>query len=158
MNDKSHVKRRHNVTMLLYHLVLPSKYRRKVFSENIYRSLVEVCTWIEERYEIMFLEIWNDEDHIHFMIQWVPKMLVTKIVTIIKSVTARQLMKVHPEIRKILWWWNVWTSWYYVNSVWAFAWEQTIGNYIRNQWITKYEVWYEKNLKEGLIPLFLMGG
>jgi len=41
-------------------------------------------------------------------------MLVTKIVTIIKSVTARQLMKVHPEIRKILWWWNVWTSWYYV--------------------------------------------
>ena len=106
----------------------------------------------------MFLEIWNDEDHIHFMIQWVPKMLVTKIVTIIKSVTARQLMKVHPEIRKILWWWNVWTSWYYVNSVWAFAWEQTIGNYIRNQWITKYEVWYEKNLKEGLIPLFLMGG
>ncbi len=158
MKEKAHVKKRHNVTLLLYHIVLPAKYRRKVFSEWVYKTLIQVCLWIEERYEILFLEIGNDLDHIHFMIQWVPKMSVSEIVKTIKSITARKLIEAHPEIRETLRWWNVWTSWYYVNSVWAFAWEQTIRNYIRNQWMTKYEVWYEKSLKEWLVPLFPMVG
>jgi REP element-mobilizing transposase RayT len=57
------------VTLLLYHIVLPAKYRRKVFSEEVAKSLLEICETIEEMYEIYFLEIGSDEDHVHFLIQ-----------------------------------------------------------------------------------------
>jgi REP element-mobilizing transposase RayT len=69
MKEKSHIKRSHNVSMLLYHIVLPAKYRRKVFTEEVTNHLLEICEQIEENYEIYFLEIGSDEDHVHFLIQ-----------------------------------------------------------------------------------------
>ena len=44
-----------------------------------------MCIEISERYEIIFIEIGNDEDHVHFLVQSVPTITVTKVVTIIKS-------------------------------------------------------------------------
>jgi putative transposase len=110
---------------------------------------------IEQAYEIRFLEIGNDEDHVHFMIQSIPTMSITNIVQIIKSITTRQIYALHrKEITRQIWTGKLRTSWYYVNTVWAFAGEQTIRNYIKNQWFSKYQVLYEKNLKQGLVPLF----
>jgi putative transposase len=62
----------HNVTVLLYHLVFPAKYRRAVFDLETDNVLREVCFEIEKRYEIKFLEIGTDEDHVHFLVQSVP--------------------------------------------------------------------------------------
>ena len=56
----------------------------------------EVCLEIGKRYQIKFLEIGTDEDHVHFLVQSVPPYSVTKIVTIIKSVTARQIFRLCP--------------------------------------------------------------
>jgi putative transposase len=155
MREKEHIRRSHNVTLLLYHIVLPAKYRRKVFSATITKSLLEVCEIIEETYEIYFLEIGSDEDHIHFMIQWLPSMSVTEIITKLKSKTSTYLFDKHwVELRKKLRWGKLRTSWYYANTVWAFAWEQTIRNYIRNQGFTKYDVRYENQLQLWQQPLF----
>ena len=62
----------HNVSVLMYHLVCPAKYRRVVFDEEVDAVLKEVCLDIAQRYEIVFLEIGTDKDHVHFLVQSVP--------------------------------------------------------------------------------------
>ena len=128
-----HIFKSHNKTLLLYHLVFPAKYRRKVFSQGIEETLVNVCIEISQRYEINFLEIGNDEDHVHFLVQSVPKMTVTRMVQIIKSITAREVFAKHPEVKKQLWGGNLWTSGFYANTVGQFANEEIIRNYVRDQ-------------------------
>ena len=123
----------HNKTLLLYHLVFPAKYRKKVFDEIIDITLKEICEEISSRYEINFIEIGNDEDHVHFLVQSVPTISLTKIVTIIKSITAREIFKKHPEIKKELWGGSLWTSGYYGNTVGQYANEEIIMKYVKNQ-------------------------
>ena len=65
--------------------MFPSKYRRKVLTEPVEETLKQVCIGISERYELRFLEIGSDEDHVHFLVQSVPNMSITGIVTIIKK-------------------------------------------------------------------------
>ena len=98
-----YIHRIHNVTVLLYHLVFPSKYRRVVFDDQVESVLRDVCIEIEKRYEIKFLEIGVDKDHVHFLVQSVPKVSVVKIVTMLKSVTAREIFKRSPQVKKKLW-------------------------------------------------------
>ena len=155
MRDKEHIRKSHNVTMLLYHIVLPAKYRKEVFTKEVFDTLIETCKHIEMGYEIMFLEIGNDEDHVHFMVQWIPTMSVTEIIRTIKSITTTEIMNKHREdIKKKLWWGKLRTSWYYTNTVWAFAWEQTIRNYIKNQWMSTYKIRYQRNIDNWIVPLF----
>jgi putative transposase len=56
----------HNVSMLMYHIVCPAKYRRAIFSDKVDIVLKEICEEISKRYEIVFLEIGTDSDHVHF--------------------------------------------------------------------------------------------
>ena len=128
-----HIYKSHNKTLLLYHMVFPAKYRKKIFDDAIDKTLKDVCLEISERYEIHFLEIGNDEDHVHFLIQSVPTLTVTRIVTIIKSITAREIFAKHKEVKKILWGGNLWTSGFYANTVGQFANEDVIKKYIQNQ-------------------------
>lgn len=81
----------HNVSVLLYHLVCVAKYRRVVFDESVDAVLRDVCLDIAARYEITFLEIGTDGDHVHFLIQSVPTYSVKKIVQTVKSITAREV-------------------------------------------------------------------
>ena len=86
-----YIHKSHNVTVLIYHLVCPAKYRKSVFSEKVDSELKKICLEISERYEIDFLEIGTDKDHVHFLIQSVPKYSPTKIVRTVKSITAREI-------------------------------------------------------------------
>ena len=61
-----YIHKRHNISVLLYHLVCPAKYRRVVFTDEVDRGLREVCMEITKRYEISFIEIGVDKDHVHF--------------------------------------------------------------------------------------------
>jgi putative transposase len=94
--------KRHNKNLLLYHIVCPAKYRRKVFTKEISESLKEICIGIAERYEIHFVEIGFDEDHVHFLVQSVPVSSPKDIVQSIKSITGKEIFKRHPEVKKIL--------------------------------------------------------
>ena len=128
-----HITKRHNKSLVLYHLVCPVKYRKKIFNDSIEQTLKNVCEGISYRYEIHFVEIGADEDHIHFLIQSVPVLSPTEIVTIIKSITAKEIFKLHPEIKKMLWGGNIWTSGYYINTVGRYGNEKVIKNYVKNQ-------------------------
>ena len=130
----SHVVRKsHNVSILLYHIVCPAKYRRVVVDEQVERILKEVCLDIADRYQIEFLEIGTDKDHVHFLVQSVPTYSPTKIVTMIKSLTAREIFARVPSVKKQLWGGEFWTDGYYVGTVGQNATEDVIAEYIRNQ-------------------------
>ncbi len=58
---------------------------------------------------------------------------ITKIVTIIKSITAREIFREHPEVKKILWRGSLWSSGYYANTVGQFSNSEVIKQYIKNQ-------------------------
>ncbi|MDP1675850.1 MAG: transposase, partial [Bacteroidota bacterium] len=64
-----HINKRHNKALLLYHKVCPSKYRKAIFTETVEESLKTVCIEISQRYEMHFVEIGADEDHIHYLVQ-----------------------------------------------------------------------------------------
>ena len=123
----------HNVTILLYHLVFPAKYRRAIIDSKVDEELKNTCLEIEKRYEINFLEIGTDKDHVHFLVQSVPNYSVTKIVTMIKSVSAREIFKKCPEVKKQLWGGEFWSDGYFASSVGKHGDEAMISKYVKNQ-------------------------
>lgn len=123
----------HNVTVLLYHLVFPAKYRRAVFDSQVDEVLKEVCLEIEARYQVKFLEIGTDKDHVHFLVQSVPTYSVTKIVTMIKSLSAREIRKRCPQVRRQLWGGEFWRDGYFASTVGKHGDENMIGDYVKNQ-------------------------
>lgn len=133
MTESRYIHKSHNVSVLLYHLVCPAKYRRVVFSEMVDETLKETCFEISKRYQIYFLEIGTDDNHVHFLVQSVPVYSPTKIVTIIKSLTAREVFRHNPEVKKELWGGEFWTDGYFVNTVSKFGDENTISKYVREQ-------------------------
>jgi putative transposase len=137
MSKSEYIHKSHNVSVLLYQFVLPTKYRRVVFSYEVDNSLKEICLEISKRYQIYFLEIGTDRNHVHFLLQSVPKYSPTKIVTIIKSLTAIEIFKKHPEVKKELWGGEFWSDGYFVNTVSKFGDEETIRKYVKEQRIEK---------------------
>jgi len=128
-----HILKRHNKSLLLYHLVCPIKYRRDVLTPDVERSLVEICEDLSARYEINFIEVGADQDHVHFLIQSVPMLSPRSIVQTVKSITARELFRLHPEVKQKLWGGQFWSSGYYINTVGQYGNETTIRKYIENQ-------------------------
>jgi len=122
-----------NVSVLLYHFVCPAKYCRVVFSESVDQSLKEICLEISKRYEIAFIEIGTDNDHVHFLIQSIPMMSPTRIIQAVKSITAKEIFKLHPEVKEKLWGGEFWTKGYYVNTVGRHGDENTIQSYVKSQ-------------------------
>ena len=127
------VRKSHNVSILVYHFVCPAKYRRAVIDETVDQVLKEVCLGIADRYQVEFLEIGADKDHVHFLVQSVPTYSPTKIITMIKSLTAREVFARVPTVKKQLWGGEFWTDGYYVSTVGQHTTEGVIRQYVKNQ-------------------------
>jgi putative transposase len=117
----------------MYHIVCPAKYRRAVFTPPVDQKLKEVCLEISKRFEIVFLEIGTDKDHVHFLVQSVPMLSPKRIVQIIKSMTAREIFRACPEVKKQLWGGEFWTDGYFISTVGQHSNESVIKKYIQNQ-------------------------
>lgn len=133
MSTSEYIHKSHNVSVLLYHFVCPAKYRRVVFDETVDKLLKEICIEISKRYEIHFLEIGTDKNHVHFLVQSIPKLSPTQIITMIKSITAKQIFKERPEVKQVLWGGEFWSDGYFVNSVSKFGDEASISKYVKEQ-------------------------
>ena len=131
MNE--YIYKTHNVSVLLYHFVCPAKYRRIVFSVAVDQSLKEICIGISEHYEVTFIVIGTDKDHVHFLIYSVPIYSPTKIIQMVKSITAKEIFRLHPEVKKQLWGGEFWTKGFYVNTVGMHGDESTIQTYVIGQ-------------------------
>lgn len=142
-----HIHKSHNKSLLLYHFVCPIKYRRKVLTESVSSTFKEVCLAIEERYEMNFLEIGIDGNHVHFLIQGVPNDAPKKIINAVKSITAKEIFRLHPEVKQMLWGGKFWTSGYYVNTVGQYANEEVIKKHLQNQGSSEYERIHSSQLR-----------
>ena len=101
MTESKYIHKSHNVSLLIYHVVTPAKYRRVIFDDKkVEEELKKICKEIEKRYEINFLEIGVDNDHAHFLVQSVPMYSPKKIVQTIKSLTAREEFEKFPKSKK----------------------------------------------------------
>ena len=128
-----YIHKSHNVSVLMYHIVCPAKYRRVIISEEVDLTLREVCEGISRRFEIRFLEIGTEGDHVHFLVQSVPMYSPTKIVTTIKSILAKKIFEKHPEIKKQLWGGEFWTDGHFISMVSKHVNEEVISNYVKLQ-------------------------
>lgn len=128
-----YIHKSHNVTVLMYHLVFPAKYRRAVIDGEVDEVLKQTCVEIEKRYQVKFLEIGTDRDHVHFLVQSVPMYSVTKLVRMIKSITAREVFRRCPKVKKQLWGGEFWTDGYFASTVGKHGDEQMIGQYVKKQ-------------------------
>ena len=126
-------KKSHNISVLIYHYVCPAKYRKVVYEKEVDEIMKETCVGIEKRYEIKFLEIGTDNDHVHFLIQSVPTYSAKKIIQAVKSITAREIFERVPEVKKKLWGGELWTDGYYVSTVGQRGNEETIRRYVQEQ-------------------------
>jgi len=131
MSDYRH--KRHNVSSLLDHIVCPAKYRRVIFATEVDIVLKDVCLDIATRYEIVFLEIGTDKDHVHFLVQSVPSSSPTKIVQIITSLTAREIFHRVPTVKKRLWGGELWSKGSCISTVGRHGHEAVIRQYVRQQ-------------------------
>lgn len=127
------VRKSHNVSVLMYHLVCGAKYRRAVFDPVVDAALRDVCLEIAARYEITFLEIGTDGDHVHFLVQSVPTYSPTQIAQTIKSITAKEVFRRVPAVKRHLWGGAFWSSGFYIDTVGRHGSEETIRLYVRGQ-------------------------
>ena len=127
-----HITKEHNKSLLLYHLVCPIKYRRDVLTKQHDETLKTICLGIAMRYEIHFLEIGADKDHVHFLLQSIPTFSPQRIAQTVKSITAREMFKAHPGIKQKLWGGQFWTKGYYINTVGQYT-ESMITQYVHDQ-------------------------
>ena len=118
-----------------------------MFTPPVDQKLKEVCLEISKRFEITFLEIGTDQDHVHFLVQSVPMLSPKRIVQIIKSITGREIFRECPEVKKQLWGGEFWTDGYFISTVGQHGNESVIKKYIQNQGT---EVEYEQLHKEQL--------
>jgi len=128
-----YIHKSHNVSVLLYHFVCPAKYGRVIFSETVDESLKKICIEIGKRYEISFIEIGTDADHVHFLIQSVPVQSPTRIIQTVKSITAKEIFQKLPEVKKLLWRGEFWSKGFYVNTVGMHGNENSIKAYVKEQ-------------------------
>ena len=149
------IRKSHNVSILMYHFVCVAKYRRLVISDEVDHVLRDVCEEISKRFEMRFLEIGTDGDHVHFLIQSVPSYSPTQIVRKLKSITAREIFSRVPEVKKQLWGGEFWTDGYFVSTVGEHANEDVIRAYIQKHGDTEgYNQLHKEEVSYKQLTLF----
>ncbi len=128
-----YIHKSHNISVLIYHLVCPTKYRKVIITEHVDQVIKQTCLEIAKRYSIHFLEIGTDDDHVHFLLQSVPMYSPTKIARIVKSIAAREVFRQAPEVKKQLWGGEFWTDGFYISSIGKTGSEQAVSNCVKNQ-------------------------
>lgn len=122
-----------SVSDLKAHLVLCTKYRRKVFNAQMLARLNEVFADLTEKWSCKLVEFNGEEDHIHFLFQYYPQMDLSKFVNNIKSVASRRLRSEFPERVNEFYHKDVlWSSSYFIASCGGVT-VSTLRKYIENQ-------------------------
>lgn len=93
----------HSVFAMYYHLILVTKYRRKVINNKISDRLNEIYLNIQNKYNISLIEWNHDEDHIHILFKAHPNTEISKFINAYKSASSRLIKKEFPEIKNKLW-------------------------------------------------------
>ncbi len=116
-----------------YHIVFPVKYRKALLRADVETELVRIAAAIQDRYEIEFEQMGADMDHLHILCSAHPKMSPGSIVRMFKSISARELFRTFPDLKKELWGGEFWTDGYYVATVGERNNWETVAKYVKGQ-------------------------
>jgi len=128
---KSTNRAKHNLKV---HLILVCKYRKKLLKQRVEINIKSIIRDIELDRDFDIIEMETDIDHIHLMIQYIPRVAISAIVNRIKSVTTKRIWNLHQNYLQKHFWKEktFWTDGYFACSV-GEASPETIANYIKNQ-------------------------
>jgi putative transposase len=124
---------KHAVYDLKYHVVWVPKYRKHIFDNEIREFVKEVFLKIAEEYEFNIDTMEVMEDHVHLFVEAPPRYSPAQIVQIMKSISAREVFKKYPKLRKQLWAHELWNDGYFVRSVGDKVTADIIRKYIEYQ-------------------------
>jgi len=130
----------HCAWQIHYHIVFPVKYRKALLDKEVENIIKETALEIELRYEIEIEQIGLDKDHIHLLCGSHPKIAPGKIVQIFKSITAKEVFRRKPSVKKELWGGEFWSAGYYVATVGERGNWSVVENYVANQGKEKIEL------------------
>jgi len=117
----------------MYHFVWIPKYRHKVFEEPYRTVLKDIIKKVGYDYDIDIVELEVPADHIHMVVRSEPKTSPSDVMQIIKSISAREFFRLHPEIKKRYFWGGkLWTQSYFVETI-GNASEEVIRKYVQDQ-------------------------
>ena len=115
------------------HLVFVTKYRKKVFTGQVMRELKLIFASVCKDFEAVLIEFDGEGDHVHLVVNYPPKISVSKLVNSLKGVSSRLLRnKGYPSIQKALWGKSLWSPSYFAGSCRG-APISIIRQYIENQ-------------------------
>ena len=121
-------------------MVTAVKYRKVLLNSEVEACIKETLKGISERYEIIIDEVGFDQNHTHIFCGAAPGTAPLRVITIIKSITARKIFEKFPKLKKEeLWGGEFWSNGKYIGTVGEATSEKTIRNYIRNQSLDKTE-------------------
>ena len=123
----------HNISECYYHIQITVKYRKSLLDERVKVKIKETVEGFKERYAIEISEIGFDRNHIHVLCRFLPKYSGGEVVRLIKSITAQNIFREIPGIKKKLWGGEFWTDGYYIATISGIGNKEVIVNYIRNQ-------------------------
>lgn len=131
MNNYKSLK--HTKYLIQYHIVWCPKFRYNVINGNIETSLKSIVQSICNQYEFNLIEIETMPDHIHLFIAAKPTISPTRIVQILKSISAIELFKSYPRLKRF---YNrsghLWSKGYFISTIGNVS-AETIKKYIQNQ-------------------------
>jgi len=116
-----------------YHLVFPVKYRKALLSQAVVSNIATTLHEIEIRYDLVIEQMGDDRNHIHLLLSFHPKYSAGEIVRILKSLTARELFRALPDLKKELWGGEFWTDGYYIGTVGTGGSWAVVERYVKNQ-------------------------
>ena len=107
---------RHCVFVLHVHLVFVTKYRRKVLTEAAHKTLRAIFVHICQAFEARLVEANGEDDHVHLLVEYPPKVALSKLVNSLKGVSSRRLRQQHGEIAARYYKGVLWSSSYFAAS------------------------------------------
>lgn len=131
--NKNYYSLNHSKFILTYHIIFTCKYRKKLlikYGEDIKQIMFD----ISKKYNFAIKEIEVDKDHIHMMIESIPKISPLQIVRVLKQQSTTQIWRMYSkELKKHYWVENTfWTDGYFVSTVGEVS-SKTLKHYIQNQ-------------------------
>lgn len=122
----------HSVYSLNYHLVLVTKYRQKVITDDICEYIKELFTRIADNHGISMVELDHDSDHIHVLFSASPTTPLVKFINSFKSASSRKIKTQFPETKSKLWEEMFWSRSYYLSTCGEVSMD-SVQQYIQNQ-------------------------
>ena len=117
MNKSSDIRTgRHCVFKLHVHLVFVTKYRKKVFTDEILKDLEVIFKDVCQNFETELVEMNGETEHIHLLLNYPPKASISKLVNSLKGVSSRLIRKQYPELKKSYWKGGLWSPSYFASS------------------------------------------